>query len=191
MSIHLMHKEGTACPRCGDDNINPIMISDPNFGQKNGLPKSAAIDVNEDGEFIIHCCLECGFSWLKNEGVASTSQLRSMLLSYFIDTIADCDLKDLEATIDELDAMGGIPKNGREKFMLSSRGDNDDVRLEVLKAINSYLNTCDVDSLVESFNNLFAEDVTEACAPFDGPDNAEFRAENGMRVESKEVLSDD
>lgn len=191
MSVHLMHKEGAMCPRCGDDNINPIVVHDPNFGQSNGLPKSAAIDISEEGDFTIHCCLDCGFSWLKNEGVASTSQLRCMLMSYFIDTIADCDLKDLEGAIDELDAMGGIPNKGREKFMLSSRGDNDDVRLEVIRAINTYFSTCDVDSLIESFNALFAEDVTEACDPSDSPDDAEFRAENGMSLQSSEVLADD
>lgn len=182
------------CPRCGDDtSIESIEIRDPGYGKRNGLPKSASLDVSEDGVFDVIVCTECGFKWIANDGMASTSQLKALMLSHFIHTIRDCSTRDLEAHIDDLMNVGGVPNEERMNLVFETN-DVDSVRLALLACIERYVDTCDVDTLVELYNDTYNGEVSEACEPTDTDgtyDDVYTRMDKGVPIKAQEVLCDD
>lgn len=182
------------CPRCGDDtSMHGFTIEDPNYGKRNGLPKAVVLDISETGSFDIIACSECGFKWIANEGMASTSQLKSLLISHFIHTLRECSKLELEQHIDDLSNVGGIPTNEQANLVF---GDNDIevIRFTLLACIERYIDSCDVDTLVELYNDTYNGDVSEACETTDTDgtyDDVYTRMDRGAPIHAKEVLCDD
>ena len=194
MSVVFHKEDSKICPRCNEDEVVRIDIIDKNFAKNNGLTSTEAIDISDDCTFSIDVCKACGFKWVFNDGVASTSQLKSMLLSSLISTICTCEISALKVMIDDLDRVSGIPANRKNELYIAPSEKNADAeRLTLLELVSEYLESCDLDTLVEMYNNEFGAsdyDVSEAINPNDN-DELTNRATSGISVSVNEVIIDD
>lgn len=182
--------KGFCCPACGEEECSLLLINDPEYAERNQLPNYCKVEISEFGEFELVACGECGYIWAENEGVATTAQLKSLLLSNAIQKVRDCSALVLEEMIGDLDELNGIPREDQEDLLLYESGNNmDSCRIAYLSVFEEFIEKCSVEALVELYNNSFldgsVEDVVET-----GEDLAET-IKNNEPLKSIEVHVDD
>lgn len=159
MSV-VMHlaTENVICPACGHSTIKHIELWDKEFGKRNDLPMILSDVISDDGLFELQVCTTCGFKWIRNSGVASTSQVKSRLMSFYIEKFSSCDMKELRTYINDLAAVAG-------SSLLKVDKDGDALRLALLGAVDKHLSDCGVPDLVEIYNSVFKSTIEDLVDP--------------------------
>jgi len=170
------------CPGCDSKKFKTIELVDKDFGKRNKLLPREISDIAEDGLFQIHVCVECGFKLITNPYKASTSQLRTALLSHNIRLIKTCGQEELDDLIADL-----VPMLSKEEAARICGETLDEQKLSFMSVLNDYLEDCKLEDLVDAYNTLSCEDVEEAFFP--QPSDNEDLPKDPLKF--NEVVADD
>jgi hypothetical protein len=188
VALH-MESEKCLCPQCDQRLLEAIEIIDKGYGARNGISPTAVADIAEDGVFTLIVCTGCGYKFCDNTGRATTSQIASLVITYYIDCIDDGDEDDLKDLIYDLNGVVDMSK----RLSVEDVKDISLLKLKMIKAISDFVSVCPKDDLVEIYNMIVpkGKELEEAVSPTISQD-ADCTL-HGMcdSVKSQEVIVDD
>jgi hypothetical protein len=146
------------CPVCDSLTLRPLEIVDREYASRNKLTDAQATDIAEDGLFEFMACTACGYKYVDNGCTASSSQIKALLLGFFIDRITAMSTVD-EIVALEHELIACDIKIG--PYPSPASLDVSKAALFLLKCVNDWIDTCDLDSLLDVYNEHASEDICD------------------------------
>ena len=185
------------CPNCGDKNLKYIEVEDKDFQDRNHLSLVQASSIADEDLFAIHACTACGFKWIANEYIASTSQLSSFILLHFIEKLYNYNSKKYKEAVEWLKRATNKPLVHLADASLYTPAM---ANLEFFNELAKFIRTANVDDLVTSFNEISYMSIQGACDTnvprhYDQPElkrsEGQSLSELSTPLKSSQVLADD